>query len=64
MLVRQEKMTYKAKSFWYTITPSDVTVEQIYGDEKQVAREDQQVNVMDYVFMPDTPGVNNTGILN
>jgi len=56
---KQEKMSYKAKSFWYTVTPSDVTVEQIYGDEKKVAREDQQVTVMDYVFMPDTPGVNN-----
>jgi cell surface protein SprA len=58
-LDRQERMTYKAKSFWFTVTPSDVTVEQIYGDEKKVAREDQQVTVMDYVFMPDTPGVNN-----
>ncbi len=55
----QERLSYKAKSFWFSITPSDVTVEQIYGDRKQVAREDQQVTVMDYVFMPDTPGTYN-----
>ncbi|NNG27569.1 MAG: cell surface protein SprA, partial [Ignavibacteriaceae bacterium] len=56
----QERLTYKAKSFWFTVTPSDVTVQQIFGDRKQVAREDQQVTVMDYVFMPDTPGTSNT----
>ena len=57
---RLERLTYKAKSFWFTVTPSDVTVQQIFGDRKQVAREDQQVTVMDYVFMPDTPGTSNT----
>ncbi len=59
-LDRLERMTYKAKSFWFTVTPSDVTVQQIFGDRKQVAREDQQVTVMDYVFMPDTPGTSNS----
>ncbi|MFN3694444.1 MAG: hypothetical protein ACK4UV_05500, partial [Ignavibacterium sp.] len=35
------------------------TVQQIYGDKKQVARTDQQVTVLDFVFLPDTPGTYN-----
>jgi len=58
-LTRQDKMDYKAKSFWYTVTPSDVVVDSIYGGRKQVARSDQQISVLDYVFMPDTPGTYN-----
>lgn len=58
-LNRQEKMNHKAKTFWFTRTPSDVTVQHIYGDRKQVGRSDQQVTVMDYVFVPDTPGTYN-----
>lgn len=58
-LSRSDKMDHKGKTFWFTRTPSDVTVEQIYGDRKQVARADQQVNVMDFVFLPDTPGTYN-----
>jgi len=58
-LSRQEKMDHKGKTFWFTRTPSDVTVEQIYGDRKKVARSDQQVTVMDYVFLPDSPGTYN-----
>ncbi len=53
------KMDHKAKSFWFTILPSDVTVDQIYGDRKKVGRQDQQVTVMDYIFLPDTPGTYN-----
>ncbi|MBT8379591.1 MAG: cell surface protein SprA [Ignavibacteria bacterium] len=58
-LTRQERMQYKAKGFWYTITPSDVVVDSIYGGRKKVARSDQQVSVLDYVFLPDTPGTFN-----
>jgi hypothetical protein len=52
-------MDYKAKSLWFTITPSDVTVDSIYGGRKKVARSDQQITVLDYVFLPDTPGTYN-----
>jgi len=55
-LTKQERMVHKGKTFWFTETPATVTVEQIYGDKKQVARADQQVSVMDYVFLPDTVG--------
>ncbi len=56
---RLKRMDYKAKSFWYTVTPSDVVVDSIYGGRKQVARSDQQITVLDYVFVPDTPGTYN-----
>jgi cell surface protein SprA len=58
-LNRQLRMYHKAKSFWFTVTPSDVVVDSIYGGRKQVARADQQVTVLDYVYMPDTPGTYN-----
>ncbi len=52
-------MFYKAKSFWYTITPSIVNVPDIWGSKKKVATQDQQVPVLDFVFMPDSPGTYN-----
>jgi len=52
-------MSNKGKAFWYNISPSDVTVEQIYGDRKQVAREEEQVTVLDFVFRPNSPGAYN-----
>lgn len=58
-LSRIQRMGYKAKSFWYNITPSVVTVQQIYGDRKQVARSDQQVSVLDFVYLPDSVGTYN-----
>ena len=58
-LTKQQLRVHKAKTFWFTITPGDVTVQQIYGNKKQVARADQQVTVMDYVFLPDTFGTYN-----
>ena len=58
-LGKDERIDYKAKSFWYTVTPSDVVVDSIYGGRKKVARSDQQVSVLDYVFLPDTPGTYN-----
>ena len=53
---RMKRMDYKAKSFWFTVTPSDVVVDSIYGGRKQVARSDQQVSVLDYVYVPNSPG--------
>jgi hypothetical protein len=52
-------MKYKAKSFWFNITPSAVTVTNIWGTIKQVAQEDESVPVLDYVFNPDTAGTYN-----
>jgi cell surface protein SprA len=58
-LSKQERMPFKAKSFWYNITPSLVTVDQIYGGRKLVARADQQVIVLDYFYNPDSVGTFN-----
>jgi cell surface protein SprA len=49
-------MAFKGKSFWYSITPSPVTVPDLWGKRKIVAKADQQVSTLDYVFVPDTPG--------
>jgi cell surface protein SprA len=49
-------MAYKGKTFWYSITPSPVTVPDLWGTRKVVAKADLQVSTLDYVFMPDTPG--------
>jgi cell surface protein SprA len=58
-LTKLERTNHKGKTFWFTETPAQVTVEDIYYDRKQVARADQQVTVMDFVFLPDTPGTYN-----
>lgn len=58
-ITKKKLMDYKGKSFWFTETPSNVTVDDIYFGKKQVARSDQQVTVMDFVFLPDTPGTYN-----
>jgi cell surface protein SprA len=49
-------MSYKAKSFWFTVTPSPVSVHDLWGPRKVVAKADEQETVMDYVYIPDTPG--------
>lgn len=56
---KQEMLSHKGKTFWFTESPSGVTVPQIYGDRKKVSTKDQQVTVMDVVFLPDTPGTYN-----
>ena len=55
-----DKMDYKGKSFWYNILPSITTTEMIWPN-KQVATEDRQVTVLDYVYRPNERGMyNNT----
>ncbi|MGD8306523.1 MAG: cell surface protein SprA [Ignavibacteria bacterium] len=58
-LTKLQRMPYKSKAFWYNITPGIVTVQDIYGDKKQVARQDQQVTVLDFVYYPDSVGTYN-----
>ncbi len=53
------QMNYKAKSYWYNVTPSDVTVKQIYGDRKQASPEDQFITVLDYKYLPAEKGTYN-----
>ena len=58
-LTPRELINYKAKTFWFTFQPPQVSVHDIWGDRKQVARSDQQVPVLDFVYIPDTPGTYN-----
>ncbi len=51
-------MSYKGKSFWYNILPTDVNVKEIWP-KKLVATEDQNITVLDYVFYPDRKGAYN-----
>ena len=58
-LVKSQMMNYKAKSFWYNITPAIVTVDEIFGGNRQVGRSDQQITVLDFVYLPDSIGTFN-----
>ncbi len=49
------KMNYKAKSWWYNILPSDVSVNAIWP-KKRVATNDQLVTVLDFVYDPSIVG--------
>ena len=54
-----EKMNNKGESYWFNILPSDVTVQDIWGDRKQTARDAQQVTVLNFVFDPQERGTFN-----
>lgn len=53
------QMNYKSKSYWYNVTPSDVTVKQIYGNRKEATPEDNLVSVLDFKFLPGERGAYN-----
>ncbi len=49
---KPDEMSYKAETYWYNRMPSQVNVTQIWGNRKKVARQDQQVTVLDMVYNP------------
>ncbi len=57
-LEKDEQMDYKGKSFWYNILPSVITTDMIWPN-KQVATEDRQVTVLDFVYRPNERGMQN-----
>ncbi len=57
-LTKAQQMSYKGKSFWYNILPSNVDVNDIWPN-KQVSRNDQQITVLDYYFKPGEKGTYN-----
>lgn len=57
-LTNLERMNYKGKSWWFNILPSPVQVKDIWP-QRQAAREDEQVTVLDYVFEPTQRGAYN-----
>lgn len=64
-----DKMKYKAKAFWYNLIPSGVRVVDIWGvDEtgqprKRVARGEDEVQVLDFVFRPNKRGSYNYNLV-
>lgn len=48
-------MSYKSKSIWYNILPTNVNVNEIWPN-KRVATENQNITVLDYVYYPDRRG--------
>ncbi len=56
ILTPNDVMGYKAKSFWFNELPSTISVEDIWGDRKQTARDDQQVTVLDFIYRPNEVG--------
>ncbi|MBZ0199538.1 MAG: cell surface protein SprA, partial [Ignavibacteriaceae bacterium] len=50
-----EMMDFKSKSFWFSITPSGVDVKDIWP-KKSVAKQDQDVSIMDLVYIPADRG--------
>ena len=55
---KPDQMAFKGKSFWYNILPSVVTTDMIWPN-KQVATEDRQVTVLDYIYRPSERGMYN-----
>lgn len=53
-------MKYKAKTFWFNVTPSDVNIKDIYGDRKKAPPEGQQITTLDFVYQPDKRGLYNS----
>ncbi len=52
-------MRYKGKAWWYNVTPSDVTVRDIYKDRKYTAPNQNQIQVLDLAFDPSQRGYYN-----
>ncbi|RPI02409.1 MAG: cell surface protein SprA, partial [Ignavibacteriae bacterium] len=51
-----EKMDYKAKSCWFNVVPSDVFIENIWGNRKSYAQGEGQVMSLDFYFHPEMRG--------
>jgi len=53
------QMNYKSKLYWYNITPSNVTVKDIYGNRKTAAPDQNQIQTLDIAYDPTSPGAYN-----
>ncbi|MFA3781719.1 cell surface protein SprA [Melioribacteraceae bacterium 4301-Me] len=59
-LPEKQQINYKAKTYWFNHTPSDVTIKAIYGNRKQAATPEQsQIPALDLVFLPTVKGYYN-----
>lgn len=56
----RDQVNYKANTYWFNRTPSDVTIKAIYGDRKQNNSPDAQlVPALDFVYTPTKKGYYN-----
>ena len=53
------QMNYKAKAYWFNITPPNVTIKNIYGDRKKAAPDASLITALDFVYQPDKKGAYN-----
>lgn len=59
---KMDQLNYKAKAYWYNKTPSDITIETIYGDRKSsTSTTDNQITVLDLDYEPTMRGAYNNG---
>jgi hypothetical protein len=59
---KMDQLNYKAKSYWFNRTPSDITITDIYGDRKSsTSSTDNQITVLDLVYDPTLRGAYNKG---
>ena len=53
----------RALIYWYNILPSDVTMQDLLGEDVKVSPDKAQIHVLDLVFDPTEKGIYNTGEL-
>ncbi len=58
-LQKDVQMNYKARTYWFNRTPSDVTIKDIYGDRKKAAPDASLITALDLVFDPGIKGTYN-----
>ncbi|MHB9039467.1 MAG: T9SS outer membrane translocon Sov/SprA [Melioribacteraceae bacterium] len=58
-LQKDVQMNYKAKTYWFNRTPSDVTIKDIYGNRKTAAPDASLITALDLVFDPSVKGTYN-----
>jgi cell surface protein SprA len=51
-----EKINSKGRAYWYNILPSDVKIDQIYGDKKTVPKGQEQLTVLNLNYNPRQRG--------
>ncbi|PKL82706.1 MAG: cell surface protein SprA [Ignavibacteriae bacterium HGW-Ignavibacteriae-3] len=57
--LKDVQMNYKAKSYWFNRTPSDISIKEIYGERKKAAPDGSLIQALDFVFDPSKFGAYN-----
>ncbi|MCU0454084.1 MAG: cell surface protein SprA [Bacteroidetes bacterium] len=59
LLPDSTRFQHKAKLIWFNVLPSDVFVQDIWGDRRSVARGQEQVSVLNLYYQPTERGMYN-----